>query len=345
MRNNILAFSRDQQIQATRVEDHLSFTLENNIVYFDTGKLLSGRWTEIKHASRNNCYYSDDDEPFTFAGKSLEQWQETGHEQGSIIADPQFKDPAQYDFHLADDSPALKLGFKPFDYTKAGVYGEPEWKAKAAEVTFPPLKIAPDPPPLAIHDDFEQPVAGQSPTGAELHVENRGDSILVTDKTAAAGRQSLCITDAEGLEQTYNPHYVYRHIKYGQGRVHNSFDLRVEEGSYVQFEWREYTTRSPYITGPRFTVRGGKLLLPGGVVEEFPTGKWVRFEIEAQMSETDGSRWTLRVVPADGEPRTHADLPFATPDCHKLNWIGFTSNARQQTEFYLDNFVLHPQEL
>ena len=42
VRNNILAFSKLYQLQATRVEDHLSFTLENNLVYFDSGVLLSG---------------------------------------------------------------------------------------------------------------------------------------------------------------------------------------------------------------------------------------------------------------------------------------------------------------
>jgi len=149
VRNNILAFSRDQQIQATRVEDHLSFTLENNIVYYDTGKLLAGRWTQVKHDSRNNCYWNAAGEPVDFAGHTLTEWQAEGHEQGSIVADPKFKDPARYDFHLAEDSPALELGFKPFDYTKAGVYGKPEWKAKAADATFPALRIAPDPPPIS----------------------------------------------------------------------------------------------------------------------------------------------------------------------------------------------------
>jgi len=31
-----------------------------------------------------------------------------------------FVDPAHDDFHLKPDSPALRLGFKPFDYTQAG---------------------------------------------------------------------------------------------------------------------------------------------------------------------------------------------------------------------------------
>ncbi|MBN2476149.1 MAG: right-handed parallel beta-helix repeat-containing protein [Pirellulales bacterium] len=342
VRNNILAYSELHQLQATRVENHLSFTLENNIIYWDTGALLAGRWDQVKHESRNNCYWNAAGAPFDFAGKSLDQWQAAGHEQGSITADPEFADPDAARFELADDSPAIKLGFKPFDYTKAGVYGDPRWIRKAAEATFPPLRLAPDPPPLSIRDDFERATAGQPPAGAELHVENRGDSILVTDETAAAGRQSLKITDAEGLAQVYNPHYVYSGMYYGEGRVLNSFDLRVEQASYVQFEWRDYTSRSPYISGPRLLIRGGKLQLPGGIARDIPTGDWVHFEIIADMSEADGSRWLLRVTCADGESVVFRDLPFADAECHKLNWIGFTSNATRRTEFYLDNFALHP---
>ena len=111
-RNNILAFSKEQQLQATRVEDHLSFTFENNIVYWDSGVLLSGPWDRVKHVSRNNCFWNAEDQKVEFLGRSLETWQAAGHEQGSIIANPHFKAPQQDDFHIPEDSPALKVGFK-----------------------------------------------------------------------------------------------------------------------------------------------------------------------------------------------------------------------------------------
>jgi hypothetical protein len=153
VRNNILAFSKIHQLQATRVEDHLSFTLENNIIFWDQGILLAGRWDELKHVSRNNCFWNASGDPVEFMDKSLEQWQAAGHEHGSIVADPQFADPAQNDFQVATDSPARKIGFQPFDAWRAGVYGDSEWIRKANEVTFPPLAEAPDPPPLAIDHD------------------------------------------------------------------------------------------------------------------------------------------------------------------------------------------------
>ena len=336
VRNNILAFSKLYQVQATRVEEHLSFTFENNIVYYDTGVLLSGPWDRVKHVSRNNCYFNAAGN-VEFLGKPLEQWQDAGHEEGSIIADPRFENPAWHDFRLPDDSPALQVGFRPFDYSQAGVYGDPEWTAKAGEVTYSPLEIAPDPPPLAIHDDFETETVGRPPSGAEIHTENRGDSILITDDAAAAGKQCLKITDAPGLQFVYNPHYVYRGMTYAEGEVRNAFDLRVEPGAIVQFEWRDWST-SPYLTGPQFTVRDGQLLLGGGKLD-LPTGFWVRFEITTTLAEENGS-WTLQVTLPDGSTRAFAEVPFASGQFQKLNWVGFTSLATEETVFYLDDFSL-----
>ena len=44
----------------------------------------------------------------------------SGVEKGSIVADPLFVNPAGHDYRLRPDSPAIKLGFVPFDPRKAG---------------------------------------------------------------------------------------------------------------------------------------------------------------------------------------------------------------------------------
>lgn len=206
VRNNILAFSRIHQLQATRAEPHRSFTFENNIVYWNQGALLAGRWNELNFVSRNNCFWNSAGAPFDFAGHSLAQWQAAGHEIDSVIADPKFADAAKYDFHLAEQSPAIKLGFQPFDYSKAGVYGDPAWIAKAANAVFPPLEVAPEPPPLSIRLDDKNHPPDQSPTGVELHVEVRGDSIPTANETGASGRQSLNSADASGSVRVFNSH-------------------------------------------------------------------------------------------------------------------------------------------
>ena len=53
---------------------------------------------------------------------------------------------AHFDFRLQSDSPAGKIGFKPFLYAKAGVYGDDCWVKESTSVSYPPVRFAPKPP-------------------------------------------------------------------------------------------------------------------------------------------------------------------------------------------------------
>jgi hypothetical protein len=162
LRNNILVDGLEQQLQLTRVENHLSFTFEHNIIYWTNGSpALAGPWFDNRQLTRSNCYWNTTGSPVTFAGKSLSDWQNTpvnppvvtngvtdvpdwavkGREQGSLVADPHFVNAAGHDFRLRRDSPALLLGFKPFAYSQAGVYGDAAWRDQATRATFPPPQL------------------------------------------------------------------------------------------------------------------------------------------------------------------------------------------------------------
>ena len=52
--------------------------------------------------------------------KHLDAQRPFGIERHSIEADPRFRNPANDDFHLPPDSPAIALGFQPIDTSKAG---------------------------------------------------------------------------------------------------------------------------------------------------------------------------------------------------------------------------------
>jgi hypothetical protein len=339
IRNNILAFSKLYQVQATRVEEHLSFTFENNIVYYDTGVLLSGPWDRVKINMDNNCYWDASGGEVKPIGKSMADWQkETGHDKNSIIADPLFVDAKNYDFRLKPDSPALKVGFKPFDYSKTGVYGDSDWIKKANEVTYPPLEIAPEPPPVSIRDNFENTTVGSRPATAECNVENKGDSITVTDETAAGGKHSLKIVDAPGLQHAYNPHYVYK-PNHGTGTTRCSFDIRIGEGVQINHEWRDWRS-SPYRIGPRFWINGEKLQIAGKTLLDLPVGKWIHFELAAALGNKDKGTWDLAVTIPGQTPRKFKGLQNGSSKFEKLTWVGLTSNATKKTVFYLDNIDL-----
>ena len=131
IRNNIFANNMKAQLQATRVEDHLSFSFMHNIVWFSTGKLLDSKWDKFNIQSDYNCYWDTRTKDVRFADKSFTEWQKSGKDVHSIIADPLFVNPAAFDFHFKNLSVAKKIKFVPFDYSQARVYGSEEWKKLA----------------------------------------------------------------------------------------------------------------------------------------------------------------------------------------------------------------------
>ncbi len=132
IRNNIFANNLKAQLQATRVEDHLSFTFTNNVIWFSTGDLFFSNWEKVRMNSDYNCYWHKDGAGFAFGSMSFNGWQQKGHDQHSVIADPGLADPVNFDFRLTKKAVARKIGFKPFDFSQAGVYGSDAWKKLAA---------------------------------------------------------------------------------------------------------------------------------------------------------------------------------------------------------------------
>ena len=130
LHNNIFAFSKMYQLQATRVEDHKSFSFTNNIVIYDQGVLYQGPWTKIQVEIDRNLYWNLKGN-VDFNGISFQDWQKNGYDTHSFIQDPLFVDPAGGDFRFKNRKANKKIDFQPFDYSTYGVYGNEDWKNKA----------------------------------------------------------------------------------------------------------------------------------------------------------------------------------------------------------------------
>lgn len=130
IRNNIFAFNIRAQLQATRIEEHRSLSFTNNIVYFDRGTLLSSNWHKFSLLTDYNCYWDTRSSDIDFNG-SFSEWKKAGKDVHSVIADPLFVNPSGFDFHFKNLKIAGRIRFKPFDYSKAGVYGSDDWKKLA----------------------------------------------------------------------------------------------------------------------------------------------------------------------------------------------------------------------
>ena len=341
IRNNILCNSMDGQIQRSRVEDHESFAFTNNIVCWSGGDLVTTGTLKDQNARLgSNLYWNASGEPATFEGMSFAEWQALGKDTGSMVADPRFVDPDNLDFRLRPGSPAEEIGFEPFDFTEAGVYGDEAWVRLAGAASYPDVEFAPPPPPappLAIADDFESSPLGLPPARARVSVEGKGDAVSVTDEAAAGGGQSLKIADAPGLEFAYNPYFAYS-PGHTRGVTRCSFDLRAEAGVAMFFEWRD--DAGPYRVGPSVWVRDGKVLVDGRELLDLPTDEWAHFDVVAGLGDQSTGTWDLTVTPAGEQPRRFEGLRNGHQDWKTLTWLGFSSVATDRAVYYLDNLEL-----
>ena len=67
-----------------------------------------------------NLYWNASGKPVLFGAKSFAEWQATGQDKGSRVADPLFVAPDKGDFRLRPGSPAAEVGFEPWDLSTVG---------------------------------------------------------------------------------------------------------------------------------------------------------------------------------------------------------------------------------
>jgi len=123
VQNNIFALGGQCQVEragaAPGPEQEYAFL--RNLVYYRQGKAV-GYWDAQNHnfAYEGNLYWNASGAPIMFGEKTFAEWQATGQDKDSLIADPLFMDPEHGDFRLRPDSPAARIGFQPWDLSVVG---------------------------------------------------------------------------------------------------------------------------------------------------------------------------------------------------------------------------------
>jgi len=335
--NNIFAFATTAQLIRTRAEDHLSFTFDHNIVYWNKGPLLGGNWSGDEYKLDYNDYWDESGAPVTFAGNTWEQWRAKGEDIHSLIADPEFVNPNKYDFRLKPGSPALSLGFKPFDISKAGRLGHPV----PEKVKHPAFPTFPGPrPPQSISQGFEDLPVGSLPmAGANVYEENSQATIRVSDDKAASGSHSLKFTDAPGQIHRYDP-FMYYSPDFTNGALEGSFDYCPEPGAILNHEWRN--DDNPYKVGPSLHFdENGWVYADGKRLVQLPMNEFSHIDIRCGLGAKADAKWSLTITPPDKRTYRYENLS-CDPKFKTLNWFGFSSDADAHTVFYIDNIQLSP---
>jgi hypothetical protein len=123
VRNNIFAHGEELQVYRSRQEEHVGFRFERNIVYWTNGSpLVMSSADQIFFD--NNCYGGVTEAQFKVAQMNWPQWRSWKQDVHSVLADPKLADPANDDYRVTPDSPAIKLGFEPFDTSDVGPRSE-----------------------------------------------------------------------------------------------------------------------------------------------------------------------------------------------------------------------------
>ena len=130
VQNNILAFAKKYQMQSTVAEKHKSFTFTNNIVIFKEGMVAKGAFDNVVADIDENIYWNLNDDSYDFNHHTFKEWRNKGFDEHSFLLNPNFKNPLKNDFRFKNKKNYKKINFIPFDFSKAGVYGNKEWKLK-----------------------------------------------------------------------------------------------------------------------------------------------------------------------------------------------------------------------
>lgn len=351
IRNNIFARSADYGLWP--YSEKSPSTVQRNIVYLTQGTLLIPYGERSLNArlaagespgdwDQNLYWHTGGGDQLRFYRRTFDEWQALGLDRQSRIADPRFVDAAGGDFRLRPESPALELGFVPFEIDTVGLYGDPAWANEVRHADCPCRPLPPPPPPpapLRLDDGFEQTPLGQPPAQAHVSGEEAGASIRVSDERAASGRQSLKITDAADVQPSWQPHFYYVPHRV-TGVVRHSFDVWMEPTAQFFTEWRD---DGAYPQNVGLSVRfdgGGNVSVANRVLAKMPAKTWFRVEITATLGPEAPRTFQLTLASPGEPPQTFADLPMTGSQFRELHWLGYSSTAAADTVFFLDNMAI-----
>lgn len=364
VRNNIFAFGKTAQIQASRNEARLRFRYLNNIVVWDPSAVLldGGQWNwqhfeKIDRGDprdslvfRQNLYWTSDGQKPAFLGLkqiSWDQWHAWGRDQESLFADPLFENLAARDFRLKPGSPAEKIGFKPWDLSLAGVRAEDSaWRKRAAaghHYAHWDSEAKPWPAPsYRVDQSFESSAPGSiSIRNARFSPQDRDKVIAVTDQKgspfAGGSQRCLKIQDAPDLPQSYEPVLTLEPRWVDSGRFRVAFDIMAEAGADWFFEMRNKA--GEFAVGPFVRWQDGRLLAQHDASQpliDVAAGQWVRIEIEAR---TASKEYDVSVTQVDGQKREWKKLPCQS-SWDGVSMLLFSGAGTKQAAIFVDNFLV-----
>ncbi len=131
VRNNIFALSSDGQVVVDKKEDHISMYFSHNIVVSRYAAIYNR--VKLGVFKDNENLYWDYCRKANIFSSGMEKYYVSevilyplmkieGYYNNCVVKDPLFADIDKLDFTVCPNSPALAMGFVPWDYSAAGIH-------------------------------------------------------------------------------------------------------------------------------------------------------------------------------------------------------------------------------
>ena len=355
--NNILTGFDEFGVWRSKSEPHVTIALKNNIFYWTNPKAraLTGRGSAAELTNivaEANVWWpagdaADGKPSVSFLGADWAAWRRQGHDATGCVADPLFTDPAKGDWRLRPESPALKLGFREFDWTRAGVFkDDPAWRAKADERTWDDFEDAPVAPRVVVTKgrcDFENCTVGKSAIASMNNFlvpfapeSSHGKSMLVTDQDPVQGKKCAIFKELPDLGQPWFP-IISCKLKLADVKAFVRFSAKPLAGDYLlQFEPRDYEGKGnwKYVSGPIVQFKDGGVFAGGGHLVSAPVGAWTDVAMHIDLR---ARTWSVEARTRGGESgTTSGKLPKGFD---LLTYVGFISYGKVGSEIAVDDIA------
>ncbi len=353
--NNLcLTFSK-AGVWRSRAEDHVTIRVMNNVFWWTEPNAATyhcgGDFTSTRDLPADNNVYWCAAGAVTntaFKGESWEKWRELGHDAKGVIADPLFVDPAKGDWRLKPESPALKAGFRPFDWQDTGVYRtDAAWRALSEERCWDDFEDAPTAPKYLrerLAADFERFPTGNATLsmGALAPLEGnagRPGQLQIVTADPAQGKKAIKFIDAPDLKPTWAP-IITAACAVEKGTAKVTFALKLESGATPTVELRDYPSGGNYATALMLAVRNGAFMVDGRKICAAKPGVWHDVELRLPLSGANKGRWSLAITPRGGTTARAEFGKYRDPRFAMLKWIGVAGYGTADGVWYLDDFKL-----
>lgn len=311
VRNNLFAYGTNAAIQVSDGRKTNGIRFENNrFLLLNENVFATGNFNDqMTYAS--NRYWRVGGAPIKFLrGESFDDWRK--REPGAVIAEvrPEFP-PVPAKRYRTDQLPPVPRIFPPAP-AEGDLYKN-----------------------MVIDDDFESYAPGQKINEFQTDLCPRDSAaVAVVD-----GRKCLKFVKGPPGPRSWTPH-IYAKVRYENGVIRNSFDLRVEPGAQMICEWRDWPSGASYQSGPLLHVTAdGTLTASGKKLLTVPTGQWFRIEIICILGAKATGTYAVTVTLPGQPPRQFADLR-SQPGFKAMDWIGFVTVGKEATVYYVDNLKM-----